>query len=75
MLACPTQEQEEAEEHTAEVGKVCHVVVDGERRVKFERSITNDEVFCLHRDGRNEQHDAVVGIDKPEGKQDAVDSP
>ena len=68
----PVAQEEEAEEHAAEVGKMCDVIVGGIGRVKFDGGIARHKIFCLDGNGRDEQHDALVGVEHAEGKQHAV---
>ena len=61
VLLAPIAEEEPSKKHSSEVGKVRHVSVGSESRIGFDESISDDEVFGFHRDGRNEEHDALVG--------------
>ena len=68
-LLAPIAEDEPSKEHSSEVGKVGYVAVGGKGRVGFDESISNDEVFGFHRDGRDEQHDALVGESHPKSQE------
>ena len=65
--ASPVAQAEPPEEHAAEVGEVGHVVVGAISREELNGGVGYDEVLGLHRDGRDEQHDALIGEEHAEG--------
>ena len=70
----PVVETEQAEKHSAKVGKVGNVAIRVESQVGFENGIANDEPFGLDRNGREEEKNPLVGIKQTEGQENAVAS-
>ena len=74
-LFAPIAEDEPTKEHTSEVGKVRYVAVGRKGGVGFDGCITDDEIFGFHRDGREEEHDALVGEGQTESQEYAIQAP
>ena len=73
-LSAPVPEVEPTEEHAAQVGEVRDITVRIEGGEDFDQRIADHEIFGLHRDGREEQHDALVGERHAKRQQHAVAS-
>lgn len=69
----PVAEHAPTEEHATEVGEMRDIVVRTEGRPQFDGSEDENKVFGLHGNGREEEHDAIVGIEHAEGEQYAID--
>ena len=71
-MVLPEQDEEEAEEHAAEVGKVCHTRLDAiDTGKEFERTVADDEPLGFEWHGWNEEEDLGVGEHHAERQQNA----
>ena len=73
-MVLPEQDEEEAEEHTAEVGKVRHTRLDAiDTSKEFESTVADDQPLGFERHRGNEKEDLGVGEHHAERQQDAED--
>ena len=73
-LLAPIAEEEPSKKHSSQVSKVRHVSIGSESRIGFDDSISDDKVFGFHRDGRNEEHNALVGEGHPKSQKHPIAS-
>lgn len=68
----PEQDEEEAEEHAAEVGKVCHARLDAiDTGKEFESTVADDQPLGFEWHRWNEEEDLGIGEHHAERQQDA----
>ncbi len=75
QLPAPVHDQQEAEEHAAEVGKVRHARLRARySKEEFEHPVAEDKPLGFHRYRGENQHDDLIRKDHAEGQQNPKDS-
>ena len=70
----PVADHQEAEEHTAQMGRVGHAVAGrGDGREELDGYIAHDEPFCLDGEGEGDDEQPLVGESHAEGQDHGID--